>query len=297
MPSKKKVGEELLKVLFKYNGTVREFSSSEEVVNELADRFFLNPDQRTAELKRIYRKENRIVKTPLWHRLLYRAADSLAKEKLITRPTSTIRLTNKREWMLTENGFKKASELLNISERENDLLPIKFYELEKLVRKMQLAKSPKNYNPISSQKRTKKTTQNTSIRQRGFRQAVIQSYDFKCSICGLKIQSPKSVYWEVEAAHIVPHSSNGKDDIWNGVALCRLHHWAFDVGWFSLTNEFKIIVSSGYYKMPDEFGRTGNYEFFKNHLVPQKSIFLPTNEALYPHKHALEWHRNNVLHL
>src|SRR6185436_10409047 len=100
MPSRKEVEQALLKTLFKYNGVIKEFATGVDIVDEIADEFSLDENQRTAVLERIYRKENRIVKTPLWHRLLYRAADSLAKNKLVSRPTATIHLTNKKEWML-----------------------------------------------------------------------------------------------------------------------------------------------------------------------------------------------------
>ncbi len=54
------------------------------------------------------------------HRLLYRAADTLAKEKLVSRPTSTMLLTNKKEWMLTENGFDEALKLLKIPQHKKN---------------------------------------------------------------------------------------------------------------------------------------------------------------------------------
>src|SRR3989339_408558 len=114
MPTRKDVEEALMISLFKHNGIVKEFSADEEIVNELADKFNLSEEQRNAYLKTIYRKENREKKSLLWHRLLFRAADSLAKEKLIIRPTQTFNLTNKREWMLSENGFDKVLHTLNI---------------------------------------------------------------------------------------------------------------------------------------------------------------------------------------
>ena len=97
MPSRREIEQALLKILFKHNGVIKEFTSGEEIVDELANECGLNQSQRTAVLERTYRKENRIVKSLLWHRLLYRAADSLAKEKLVSRPTSTLHLTNKKE--------------------------------------------------------------------------------------------------------------------------------------------------------------------------------------------------------
>ncbi len=104
-------------------------------------------------LERIYRKENRIVKTPLWHRLLYRAADSLAKEKLVSRPTSTILLTKKKEWMLTENGFDEALKLLKIPQTQKEFLPTKSYEVQKIVKRLIETPRPENYNPFDKEKK------------------------------------------------------------------------------------------------------------------------------------------------
>lgn len=296
MPTKKDVEEALLKTLFRHNGTIKEFAIGEPIVEELADSFSLNEKQRSAVLERIYQKENRIVKTPLWHRLLYRAADSLAKEKLVSRPTSTIQLTNKKEWMLTEEGYDKALQLLHIPTSRKEILPVKSYEVQKLIKKINESPRPENYNPFAVKKKTKTITREASIRSRGFRQIVIESYDCKCSVCGLKIMSPDLLYWEVEAAHIVPHGSNGKDDIWNGIALCRFHHWAFDVGWFSVSNDFRVLVSSKSNNLPIEYGKFGDIDFFRNGLIPNKRISLPENTLFIPHKTSIEWHRANIFH-
>ncbi|MDR1896588.1 MAG: HNH endonuclease [Prevotellaceae bacterium] len=296
MPTKQDVEKVLLKTLFKHNGIIKEFSSGEEIVEEIADLFLLNEEQRKVVLERIYKKENRIVKTPLWHRLLYRAADSLAKEKLVTRPTTTIQLTNRKEWMLTENGYDKALRLLDIPFERKEVLPVKSFEVQKLIKRMTEMSAPENYDPIDNKKVIKTTSKEASIRSRGFRQIVLESYDCKCCICGLKIKSPDSLYWEVEAAHIVPHTRNGKDDVWNGLALCRLHHWAFDVGWFSITDDFKIIVSDFSKNIPDDYGKIGSYDFFKDGLVENKPVFLPANSYISPHKKAIQWHRENIFY-
>ena len=296
MPTKRDVEKALLKTLIKHKGTIKEFATGEKIVDELADLFSLNEEQRKTVLERIYRKENRIVKTPLWHRLLYRAADSLAKEKIITRPTTTVQLTNKKEWMLTEYGYDSALKLLRIPSSQKELLSIKSYEVQKLVNKIKSAPSPEIYNPFENQIREKNVIKELSIRSRGFRQVVIESYDCKCSVCGLKINSPDNIYWEVEAAHIVPYSKKGKDDIWNGIALCRLHHWAFDVGWFSLTDDFKILISPKYESLTDGYGKIGSIDFLKSAIAPNKPIALPTVKSLNPHKSSIQWHRDNIFH-
>lgn len=254
MPSRKEVEQALLIALFNHNGVIKEFNSNEGIVNEIAHYFHLGESQRGAVLERIYRKENRIVRSPLWHRLLYRAADSLAKQKLVTNPGTTFKLTNKREWMLTENGFDEALKLLNIPTEQKDVLPVRSYEVHKIINKLIDAPRPLNYQPFEEKKATSIITKEVSVRKRGFRQAVIEAYDFKCAVCGLKINSPKRLIWEVEAAHIVPHSFKGKDDILNGLALCHLHHWAFDVGWFSILDNHRLVVSTESDNLQDEFG-------------------------------------------
>jgi len=296
MPARKEVEEALLKTLIKHNGTIKEFATGEEIVEEIADLFSLNEEQRSVVLERIYRKEDRVVKTPLWHRLLYRAADSLSKDKFVTRPTTTIQLTNKREWMLTEKGYDAALNLLEISTTQKDLLPIKSFEVQKLVNKIKSSPKPEKYDPFENLRRKKTVTKALSIRSRGFRQAVIESYDYRCSVCGLKINSPDNLYWEVEAAHIVPHSKKGKDDIWNGIALCRLHHWAFDVGWFSLTDDFKILLSTKYDRLPNDYGKFGNIDFLKNVITSNQPLLLPEIKSLNPHEASIQWHRENIFY-
>jgi predicted restriction endonuclease len=294
MPPRHEVEIALLKSLFKHNGVIKEFSTEEEIVNELADCFSLNNEQRSARLETIYRKENRLKKSSLWHRLLFRAADSLASEKLIIRPSQTFKLTNKKEWILSEIGFDQAMQLLNIPKQQKEILPIKSYEVEKVVKKLKHASRPVNYNPFDIGKKIVKQTIETSLRSRGFRQAVIESYGFKCAVCGLKLNSPDTKYWEVEAAHIVPHSKNGKDDIWNGLSLCRLHHWAFDVGWFTLQDDFTIKVYSKIKSLPNDFGILGGYSFMKELLENNSMIYLPKSKNIIPHPNSVRWHRENV---
>lgn len=294
MPSNEEVEHALLVSLFNHNGTIKEFASGEEIVDEIADYFHLNEHQRTAVLERIYRKEDRIVKSPLWHRLLYRAANSLSNKKLVSNPSTTFNLTNRKEWMLTENGFDEALKLLKIPTEQKEILPIRSYEVQKVVNKLIEAPRPESYHPIEVKRALTTVTREISIRKRGFRQAVIEAYDFKCSVCGLKINSPKRSIWEVEAAHIVPHSSKGKDDVLNGIALCHLHHWAFDVGWFSVLDDYTIRVSPEADNLKEEFGKIGNYDFIKSFAQSVQKISLPSHENIYPHLNSIKWHREYI---
>jgi hypothetical protein len=294
MPARERVQRALLRTLLKHGGVVKEFAAGEEVVYELADQFRLNSAQRTAALETIYRKENRPKKTLLWHRLLFRAADGLASDGLVSRPMQTSHLTGKREWMLTERGFDEALRISDIPVAEKDSLPIKSYEVQKVVNKLLEAPRPEHYQPFDRTRKRVKTIRETALRVRGFRQAVVEVYDFRCAVCGLKINSPDSMCWEVEAAHIVPHGSFGRDDVFNGIALCRFHHWAFDVGWFTLLDNFKILASPKLSHLPHDFGRMGEYKLIRALAKLHTGIRLPSRRQVYPHINSIRWHRQFV---
>ncbi len=294
MPTRGQVERALLHTLLKHGGVVKEFAAGEHVVRELADQFNLNSAQRTAALETVYRKENRPKKTLLWHRVLFRAADALASDGLVSRPTQTSRLTGNREWMLTERGFDEALRISDMPTTEKDWLPIKSYEVQKVVNKLLEAPRPENYQPFDRTRRRIRRISETALRVRSFRQAVIEVYDFRCAVCGLKINSPDSLCWEVEAAHIVPHGSFGRDDVFNGIALCRFHHWAFDVGWFSLFDDYKITVSSKLSDLPSDFGRLGDCELIRALTKQHTGIRLPSTRRVCPHINSIRWHRQFV---
>jgi putative restriction endonuclease len=60
-----------------------------------------------------------------------------------------------------------------------------------------------------------------------FRLQNVPIYGYTCLLCGVKMLLP-SGFTLVEAAHIHQFSQSRNDDITNGMALCRNHHWAFD---------------------------------------------------------------------
>jgi putative restriction endonuclease len=61
------------------------------------------------------------------------------------------------------------------------------------------------------------------IHQDKFRHNVLVAYRDSCAICNLKHRQL------LEAAHIIPDSDpRGAPEVSNGLALCKLHHAAFD---------------------------------------------------------------------
>jgi putative restriction endonuclease len=75
------------------------------------------------------------------------------------------------------------------------------------------------------------------LHQRAFRERVLEAYERVCTICRLK----RNVL--LDAAHIVGDTEErGLPSVPNGLALCRLHHAAFDAHLIGVTPEYRVEV-------------------------------------------------------
>jgi putative restriction endonuclease len=71
-----------------------------------------------------------------------------------------------------------------------------------------------------------------------FRRRVLGAYRHRCAFCGVQLQL-------LDAAHILPVASPASTDATsNGIALCKLHHAAFDGNLVSFNQQYKIEVSA-----------------------------------------------------
>lgn len=134
---------------------------------------------------------------------------------------------------------------------------------------------------LTSEGEANAVTQEITPRDASFRSTVKQIYGFRCAVCQRSRRSPSGTL-EVESAHIYPKQYNGSDDLRNGICLCRLHHWAFDVGWFSLRDDLTIVVKHGLPNHPD-------YDFIRDYA--DRKISVPNDLRLVPHSIFLRAHR------
>lgn len=75
------------------------------------------------------------------------------------------------------------------------------------------------------------------LHQATFRERVVRAYQYNCAVCRLRRQEL------LEAAHIVGDSDPlGEPDVTNGLALCRLHHGAFDTDLIGISPDYLIQV-------------------------------------------------------
>ena len=72
----------------------------------------------------------------------------------------------------------------------------------------------------------------TSRRRRRDQQFIVDmlgNFRYSCSMCGFHgVLNGQAT--GIDAAHVRWHSADGPDILENGIALCKLHHWAFDKG-------------------------------------------------------------------
>jgi putative restriction endonuclease len=141
---------------------------------------------------------------------------------------------------------------------------------------LQAADKPGNY------RFEQKTEQKRKVRDQGFRKAIVQLYQHRCALCGIRMLTPDG-HTVVEAAHIVPWNESADDSPGNGLSLCRLCHWSFDEGLMSVDGSYKVLVSLLVTK-------ENNYP---GHMLTlsEREIFRPEKEKFWPAQSNLEKHR------
>jgi putative restriction endonuclease len=118
-----------------------------------------------------------------------------------------------------------------------------------------------------------------------FRQRVLTAYEYRCAICGFDVRLG-NVSMGLDAAHIRWHQSGGPSDESNGLALCVMHHKAFDLGAFTIRADGIFLVSD------QVNGTTG----IQDHLLAfhGRLIRRPQNPEWAPLAQHIAWHYREV---
>lgn len=124
------------------------------------------------------------------------------------------------------------------------------------------------------------------VRDGAFRKIVISTYNQRCAFCGLQILDSVSQNI-VDGSHIKPFSQFYDDRIDNGLSLCKNHHWAFDRFWFTINDDYTIIVSDNLRE--DSPNAKPMREFRGDRII------LPSQQQYYPRVDAMRWHRQEFL--
>lgn len=120
------------------------------------------------------------------------------------------------------------------------------------------------------------------VRDRIFRKLVLDAYDCRCALTGLKLINGGGRA-EVEAAHIRPVEHNGPDTLSNGIALSGTVHWMFDRGLISLSEDLDILVSR----------QVNDAQSVWSLMNPERRARLPVIAGARPNPVFTRWHREN----
>jgi putative restriction endonuclease len=141
--------------------------------------------------------------------------------------------------------------------------------------------------PLASEldaKSTKKAVD--AVRDATFRRNVVRLYNYRCAFCQLRIIALDETNI-VDGAHIKPFSKFKDDSYSNGISLCKNHHWGFDHGWFSIDDNYRILIRQNWL---DEDG-SSDFRFMENYHGEE--ILLPHDLEFIPDAKSLQWHRKH----
>jgi putative restriction endonuclease len=116
-----------------------------------------------------------------------------------------------------------------------------------------------------------------------FRVDVVAAYCHTCALTGYRITTITG-HSIVDAAHIHQFARSRNDDPQNGIALCKNAHWLFDLGLWSIDDDYRVIVAKDAF---DEACPT--QESLAS--MAGKQLILPRDQSLWPTLDNLAWHR------
>lgn len=115
------------------------------------------------------------------------------------------------------------------------------------------------------------------LHQPAFRTRVMVAYRTRCAVCELR-------YGELlDAAHILPDSDHrGVPTVDNGVALCKIHHVAYDRNMIGLSPDYRVRVSPELLRAKDgpmlKYGLQGMHD--RTLTVPEAAAAQPNRDFL-----------------
>jgi putative restriction endonuclease len=142
-----------------------------------------------------------------------------------------------------------------------------------------------SFSAIDKNLRRSETTVERASRTSAFRIEVLQQYNYCCAFCRLSAHGfPASSI--IEGAHVIPRAIGGVDDVRNGLALCRNHHWAFDRHLLTVDHSLQIELTP---RAPS----TNTAGWLTS--LQGRSVMSPNDKRLCLHSEVIDWHRTRAL--
>ncbi|SEE70249.1 putative restriction endonuclease [Arthrobacter alpinus] len=116
------------------------------------------------------------------------------------------------------------------------------------------------------------------LHQRVFRSSVLRAYESRCAVCNLK----HAVL--LDAAHIIPdRDEEGIASVENGLALCKIHHAAFDANILGISPDLQVHIREDILEEVDgPMLKHGLQERHRQGLmsIPKKRAEMPNKDFL-----------------
>jgi putative restriction endonuclease len=106
---------------------------------------------------------------------------------------------------------------------------------------------------------------------------VLVAYRQQCALC--RLRHPRLL----DAAHIRTDAQGGEPVVTNGLAMCAIHHRAFDADVLTVRPDYRIEISPKI--LAEHDGPTLQYALQELHEQP---ISLPRHRAEHPDRDLLE---------
>ena len=131
-----------------------------------------------------------------------------------------------------------------------------------------------------------RSTQNSAKKDRSkkFVEEVLDAYERKCAICHQSIRLGDTLVG-IDACHLKPIQHFGDDHINNGIALCKIHHWAIDRGAISISHEMSLMVSK-------KLNGNKLFEYFTT--FENQSVFIPRDKFLALNEKNIAYHNRYI---
>lgn len=113
------------------------------------------------------------------------------------------------------------------------------------------------------------------LRDASFSERVLRAYGYACSMCGVQLRL-------IDAAHIAPVATVNNDSTNNGVALCALHHRAFDRALISMDEKYHVVLNPDRLSALESEHRTRGLRTFQRNLLALLALPPALNDRPHP---------------
>jgi len=116
--------------------------------------------------------------------------------------------------------------------------------------------------------------------QQFFRKVIMTSYSSKCCVCGMPI--PELLI----ASHIIPWRDDKhlRVNPHNGLCLCTLHDKGFDRGFFTLAEDYKIVIGEVMRQYLPNSAVHNGFKIYEGQMISLPDKFIPRQEFLAIHR-------------